>query len=89
MKEPRISAAERERQEFQKALAAAEAIQPALIQPSAEEARNGWTPETLTKYLNEHSASVTLRVDPHSTFNRRARRPTQANNKYRVQRWRG
>ena len=89
MSEPQLSQAERERQEFKKALAATEAKQPALVQPNDEEARNGWNPETLTAYLNEQSASASLRVDPHSTFNRRARRPTKANNRYRPQRWRG
>lgn len=89
MTEVRISQAERERQEFKKALTEAEAKQPALIQPNDEEARNGWTPETLTAYLNEQTAAQSLRVDPHSAFNRRARRPTRANNRYRPQRWRG
>ena len=80
---------DQEREEFADALADAEAKQPALVEPSAEETRNGWTPETLTKYLNEQAASASLRIDPQSTFNRRARRPTQANNRYRPQRWRG
>lgn len=75
--------------EFSKALDVAEAATPALIQPNDEEARNGWTPEGLTAYLNEQRAAQSLRIDPLSALNRRARRPTQANNRYRPQRWRG
>lgn len=87
--EPRLTQEQKERKEFKRALEMAEAATPALVQPSAEEARNGWTPETLTSYLNEQKAAQSLRIDPHSALNRRARRPTKANNRYRPQRWRG
>lgn len=84
-----MSSKDAEQREFAEALSEAEATQPALIQPTDEEARNGWTPETLTAYLNEQRAVQSLRIDPHSALNRRARRPTRANNRYRPQRWRG
>jgi hypothetical protein len=75
--------------EFREALAKIEAEQPELIQPTDEELRNGWTPEALTAYLHEQKAAQALRIDPMSSLNRRSRRPTQANNVYRPQRWRG
>ena len=85
----RPSLEEQQRSEFKNALAEAEATQPLLIQPSDEEARNGWTPETLTQYLHEQTAAQALKINPSSSLNRRARRPTRANNRYRPQRWRG
>jgi hypothetical protein len=76
------------RKEFQGALKAAEAATP-LVEPTPDEARNGWDAESLSSYLAEQQASQSLRVDPHSMMNRQARRPTRANNRYRPQRWRG
>ena len=60
-----------------------------LVQPSPGEVRNGWTPETLTRYLAEQATAQAMRIDPHSVQSRRARRPTRCNNRYRPQRWRG
>ena len=57
------------------------------IQPTAEEARNGWTAETLTAYHAEQKASQTLRIDPGSTVRRKAP-PVRANSKYSPLRWR-
>lgn len=77
-----------QREEFLEALDAAEASTP-LVEPSEDEARNGWTAATLTAYLTEQQAAQSLRVDPHSAMNRQARRPAVANNRYRPLRWRG
>ena len=78
-----------EEDEFREALTVVKATQPALVQPSDEERRNGWTAETLTKYLHEQTAAQALKIDPLSSLNRRARRPTRANNRYRPHYWRG
>ena len=78
-----------EEDEFRAALAEVEAKRPDLIEPNAEEARNGWTAEALTAYLHEQTAAQEVRIDPQSTSRRRARRPRQANNNYNPQRWRG
>ncbi len=60
-----------------------------LIEPSSEEARNGWTAETLTPYLAEQTAAQAERIDPVSPQRKRARRPTRATSGYRPLRWRG
>ncbi len=59
------------------------------VEPSADEARNGWTAETLTTYLAEQTAAQAERIDPASVARKRARRPTRANSGYRPLRWRG
>ncbi len=46
-----------------------------LIQPSPEEAANGWTPETLTKYVREREQAAAPRIDPHHPSRRQ--RPTR------------
>jgi hypothetical protein len=76
-----------ERRQFQSALEAAEKFTE-LVQPTAEEARNGWTAETLTAYLAEQKAAQSLRLDPSSTLRRKAP-PARANSKYRPLKWRG
>ena len=76
-----------ERRQFQSALEAAEKFH-ALVQPTAEEARNGWTAETLTAYLAEQKAAQSLRMDPSSTLRRKAP-PVRANSSYRPLKWRG
>ena len=59
-----------------------------LIEPSAEERRNGWTAETLTAYLVERLAGQSLAVDVNSLHRRLARRPAEQNHRYRPHRWR-
>src|SRR3546814_16627220 len=69
--------AEREegpRREFRTALSEAEAATP-LVEPTAEEARNGWTAESLSSYLQDQQASASQRVDPASAMRRQGRRP--------------
>jgi len=56
------------------------------IEPSEEEKRNGWTTETLTKYLTERLAGQSLIVDVHSLHRRQL--PDEQNHRYRVHRWR-
>jgi len=77
-----------DRREFAETLATIEAAQP-MVEPTEDEARNGWTPETLTAYLAEQQAAQALKTDPHSAFNKRNRRPSRANSRYRPLRWRG
>ncbi len=60
-----------------------------LIEPSDDERRNGWTPQTLTTYLRSQVDAQAQRIDLQSPARRRARRPTRANNNYRPLRWRG
>ncbi len=60
-----------------------------LVQPTPDEAANGWTAETLTEYLAECVAGQTLAIDPHSLHSRAARRPRWANSAYSPMRWRG
>ena len=76
-----------QQEEFDKALAEAKVTQE-RVEPSPDELRNGWTTETLSAYLANQKAAQTLRIDPHSALNRRARRPTRCA-KYRPLRWRG
>ena len=59
-----------------------------LVEPTAEEARNGWTAESLTRYLAERTAGAALGVDPHSLHRKMARRPRSQNNGYSPHRWR-
>ena len=59
-----------------------------MIEPTDEESRNGWTTESLTKYLTERHAGQTLAVDVNSLHRRVARRPTVQNYRYRPHRWR-
>ncbi len=60
-----------------------------LIEPSDDEARNGWTAAALTAYLRSQTAAQAERIDQQSPASRHARRPTRANNVYRPLRWRG
>lgn len=59
-----------------------------LVEPTDEEKKNGWTAETLTAYLTERLAGQSLAVDVNSIHRRAARRPTEANHRYRPHRWR-
>ncbi len=57
-----------------------------LVEPTADEARNGWTAETLTEYLAERAqedAKLAFRM-----FDRKPRRSRWANSKYSPFRWR-
>lgn len=54
-----------------------------MVEPSEDEKRNGWTAETLTKYLQERRAENFTAV-----FEREPRKPKQAKG-YRPLRWRG
>ena len=58
------------------------------IEPTEEEKKNGWTAKTLTAYLTERVAAQSLNVDVNSLQRRLARRPTEANHRYRPLRWR-
>jgi len=59
-----------------------------LIEPNAEELRNGWTAETLTAYVAQRTAGAELKNDPHSLHRKQARRPTRQTG-YNPLRWRG
>lgn len=67
-------------------------IQP-KVEPTTDEARNGWTTETLTAYLNSQNAAAQQKINPNSKFRQMQRRPTRANGiwngMYRPLRWRG
>lgn len=71
--------------EFRKTLAAVD--QP-LVEPTADEKRNGWDAEELTKYLAEQQAAASLRIHPHSLRNRVDRRGFRQVSKYNPFRWR-
>ena len=58
----------------------------ALIEPSVEELRNGWTKETLTKYLVERNAIQSLKIDIHNP--QRKIKPSSQNHSYSPHRWR-
>ena len=73
--------------EFDEALDAAASVQE-LIEPSADEKRNGWTAETLSDYIASREAAASLAIDPHSLSRRLARRPREAYHRYRPLRWR-
>ncbi len=60
-----------------------------LVQPTADEARNGWTADDLTKYIASREAGAALAVDPHSLHRRMSRRPREQNHRYSPHRWRG
>ena len=60
----------------------------ALIQPTKDELKNGWTAETLTQYVAERNAGAELRTDPHSLHRRMKQRPRVQNIQYNPHRWR-
>ena len=66
-----------------------------LIQPTPGEKANGWTPKTLTAYINEcEKAQAGLILGGTYMLNgqchdyREPQRPTQQNNKYSPLHWR-
>jgi len=69
---------ERLRAEFAAAFVAQER-DAAIVQPTPEEARNGWTAEALTVYLAERAAAQSLAVDPNSLARAVNRRPDRQN----------
>lgn len=74
-----------ERREFKDAFEAAKAARP-IVEPTAGEARNGWTAESLTDYVADQTAAQSMRVNPHSLSRRT--RPARANSRYSPLRWR-
>lgn len=58
------------------------------LEPTEDEKKNGWTPETLTAYVAERKAQQSLALDPTSLHSRVARRPAKQNNRYNPFRWR-
>lgn len=54
-----------------------------LIEPTPEEARNGWTAESLTAYVREREKAQLTNAMPD-----KPQRPAQANSKYSPLRWR-
>ena len=53
-----------------------------LIEPTADEIRNGWDAETLTAYVQERTAAQCSHI-----YERQPKRPTQAKG-YNPKRWR-
>lgn len=79
---------EREEKEAQRRFKAALAeAETGAVEPTPEEARNGWTAESLGQYLAEQQAAQSLRIDPSSPF-RKTARPRRANGKYNPHKWR-
>ena len=54
------------------------------IEPTDEEKRNGWTVDTLSKYVAERRAAEDARIDPRA---RRWVRPKSANSTLANSRW--
>ncbi len=54
------------------------------IEPTPEEAANGWTVDTLSAYVAERRAAEDARIDPRS---RRKPRPQSANSTLAKSRW--
>jgi hypothetical protein len=76
---------EKARREFTRAHKAAD-VAIDLIEPTADEARNGWDAETLTAYVRDQTAAAELRADPASVTRRV--KPVRASSKYNPFRWR-
>lgn len=72
--------------EFRAVLGHAERKQE-MIEPTAEEAANGWTAEALTAYIAERAAGQSLAADPGSLQRRAGARPRWANNGYNPMRF--
>ena len=75
--------------ELDAVLAEAWKTQDGLVEPTEGEKKNGWTAETLTRYLIERKAGQSLDVDVNSLQRRMARRPIEQDHKYNPLRWRG
>lgn len=59
------------------------------VEPTPEEARNGWTAESLALYLAGRRAGTSLSLDPASVHRVAAARPGVQNHRYNPRRWRG
>lgn len=59
------------------------------VEPTPDEARNGWTAETLSLYLAGREAGAAVNLDPSSMHRMAARRPAVQNHRYNPRRWRG
>lgn len=55
-----------------------------LVEPTEDERKNGWTAETLTRYLVEADKRASAHMDPL----RPRRRPDMQNSSYNPLRWR-
>jgi hypothetical protein len=58
-----------------------------LIEPTAEESRNGWSAEALTAYMRER-AQQSARYILNEPGAREPKRPVRANSRYSPLRWR-
>lgn len=67
---------------------AAEILAGEMVEPTEEEKKNGWTRETLTKYISDRLAAQALSVDVNSLTRKLARKKDEQNHKYRPLRWR-
>ena len=54
-----------------------------LIEPTDDEAQNGWTAETLTAYVTGRWAAQSVAADPESLYRRLADRPRRCRSTYR------
>lgn len=66
----------------------AKATAPELIQPTEDEARNGWDAESLTAYVKEERERAQSDMISSRIFNRKPPRPRWANSRYDPLRWR-
>ena len=53
-----------------------------VVEPTADEIRNGWNTESLTAYLADREAGQSLSIDINSLHRKIARRPVVQNNRY-------
>jgi hypothetical protein len=80
-RETRLSLWQRIEREWRARLRVAEREQ-ALVQPTPEEVRNGWTAEALTAYVAERTAGQAMTIDVASLFRRLQDRSREANHRY-------
>lgn len=66
---------------------ALDAMQP--VEPTPDEARNGWDAESLSLYLAGREAGTQVHLDPASVHRLAASRPRVQNHRYNPRRWRG
>lgn len=71
---PMGSLFDRLREEFERVLEVTKKEQ-ATIEPTPEEARNGWTAAALTEYVAERNAAQAIAFDPTSAARRFGNRP--------------
>jgi len=56
------------------------------VEPTPDEARNGWTVDTLSVYLADRAPAAAAWSDPDAE--QRRRRPAEQNHRYNPLRWR-